>query len=432
MSVLEGLTPSIKFELKHDIYWPIIVITVLRLGGFSDKIVFLGIVFWLVLMTWQARKIIVPRVKGLWLYTGSIILSILLGMLSYQIRDVVRDVYYVVPTVIAIIFGYYCGMIKRKNIRKTIYLSGFIISAYAFWRLITDLGLLSDFGALRGVMGTKLYEVCAIFGAMFIECFVYKKVFFSKWADRIILMLMMLQISLSLGRSAIIQALGIILTGMLLAGYYRQDKMNSLKKIIQIVSLIIVVFAVAKFVLPQEATEMFAEKWENNIEEMDSSQEFDSTADAMHNWRAYEIQCAKEQWKKSNILVQLIGEGFGTSIQLKYVPYNWEFISGDTIPLLHNGCYTMLPKGGLLGVAAMLWIMIFGAAYMLLKYGKSYRGIQNELIVLVAIGFGMACETYVTNGMVAQSYNLAWGLLVGIINYDIVHYKSVKSGEENK
>lgn len=153
----------------------------------------------------------------------------------------------------------------------------------------------------------------------------------------------------------------------------------------------------------------------NSFDEVDSSQKITSVGSAMNNWRAYEIQSAKEQWKGEWVISQLFGEGMGKGVEIQYVPYSWAgVVDGNEIPLLHNGFYTMLIKGGIIGVAALLWLFMGNAKKGL--YMVKHRADKVYSNILVAISVAAVANTYVVRGPIQQGAFLTWALLIGWIN----------------
>ena len=78
------------------------------------------------------------------------------------------------------------------------------------------------------------------------------------------------------------------------------------------------------YMAPSSAIDTFLEKFENTSQELNSNQTFDSTTDAMNNWRGYENQSAKEQWRSSDAIQAIFGYGMGKGTRLKFVPYTWK------------------------------------------------------------------------------------------------------------
>lgn len=78
----------------------------------------------------RTMKLRIPQMAGLKLYMTFIIYSTIIGFCLYSTRNVVRDLFYIVPTVLWIIIGYnLCADNKTgKSLLKTLYLYGMVIS----------------------------------------------------------------------------------------------------------------------------------------------------------------------------------------------------------------------------------------------------------------------------------------------------------------
>lgn len=153
----------------------------------------------------------------------------------------------------------------------------------------------------------------------------------------------------------------------------------------------------------------------NSLDEVDSSQKITSVGSAMNNWRAYEIQSAKEQWKGEWVLSQLFGEGMGKGVEIQYVPYTWtSVVDGNEIPLLHNGFYTMLIKGGIIGLTGLLWLFMGNIKKGLCM--SKHRTDKLYFNILVAVSIAAVANTYVVRGPIQQGVFLIWALLIGWIN----------------
>lgn len=137
----------------------------------------------------------------------------------------------------------------------------------------------------------------------------------------------------------------------------------------------------------------------------------------MNNWRAYEIQAAQNQWKNSNIIVQLFGSGMGKGTELDYVPYSWsDMVVDGEIPILHNGFYTLLSKGGLFAVLSCI-LMFLGpivTGIKTLRYTQSVESV-NIAVVLVSLSVAAILNTWVVRGPVQQGAFVVWAVLIGYI-----------------
>lgn len=248
--------------------------------------------------------------------------------------------------------------------------------------------------------------------------YIYKENTFSNFKDNSLIVLWLLQILLNLSRIAIVNMLvGIV--AFIACGVYKKvlNLKNSFRIIIVI--LIISVLGVAFVgVMPDEAKERFEEKFTNSLTEISSENEYDSISDAQSDWRGYEIQCAQEQWKNSDLLTQLIGAGNGTLISLHYIPDQWkqtvEIQNGRAgVTILHNTYYTFLIKGGLLLVIALLVFMLLNIVNALKALSKV--GTENMFYVTMIIAFFVLIliDAYVIRNMMDKGAEMVVLLLIG-------------------
>ena len=105
----------------------------------------------------------------------------------------------------------------------------------------------------------------------------------------------------------------------------------------------------------------------------------------------------------------------GKGVEIQYVPYSWAgVVDRNEIPLLHNGFYTMLIKGGIIGLAALLWLFMGNVKKGL--YMSKHRADKVYSNILVAISVAAVANTYVVRGPIQQGTFLTWALLIGWIN----------------
>ncbi len=195
-----------------------------------------------------------------------------------------------------------------------------------------------------------------------------------------------------------------------------KQRKDNLKKMVTFLLVVCIGVFILSKVMPQSTWDQLMDKFNSSAEEINSSQTFDSTEDAMENWRGYEIEQAKKQWENNNVLFEIIGEGLGKGVEIAYVPYTWSnvVVSGE-IPLLHNGYYTLLPKAGIVGVCALIWLFLSNIL-MIVKKDKKYT---DMVIILAAITIGLMINTYVVRGPISQIPPISWALLLGTINYKV-------------
>lgn len=411
-----------KYSIK-DIYWPLIILFMIKqLTILSAKQMFVlyGIIF--VMIVSAAKKIIIPHIYGLYFYCGVIVFELITGAVLYEFRDLIRDIYYIVPTIIVIVLGYYFKLLdkNKSSILKTVVVCGGIASMINFVRAFLEPASFHDGEKLREMFDSGSYEIIVAFLVVSIAIFTKIDIkLFSKKINLLIWGILFVNIILSLARSVWIEAIVGIILAVVLEGIVSNNMVRLVKKIFIVSMLFITTFVIFLAVAPKSAVNTMLFKLENSSQELDSTQNFSNTTEAMHNWRGYENQSAKTQWKNSNLYVKIWGYGIGKGTYVKYVPYTWKgMIKNNEVPLLHNGYYTILTKGGIVGVCALIWFMLSNILIGM-KLLKKRKDIQEELIVLICIEILFMVQTYVVRGPISQSVNLLTAILVGWINSDI-------------
>lgn len=427
-----NLTIKINVENLNKIIWPMILLYMVKYFSLlTTKEAFLVYGVIVVMLIGFMKKIIAPRVRGLYLYLFVIGYTTAIGLISQTARNVARDLYYILPTIIMIIMGYYLFHFykERLSITRTVVFAGAMMSTITFLKMFLDISVMSSFEGIRNNFDWCTYEIVIAFLVIFNCIFISKKRIFARWFQWYSLFIMLTNIILSLTRSAWVEtAVGCLI--LLIVDMYAhrryQKAMKTMGKV-TLVMVLVMVFLIAT--APQNITKEFVDKFAKTTEELNSEQEYKHIEDAINNWRGYEIHMAGEQFKKSNIAIELFGAGMGKGIHLEWIPYTWsDMVEFGQIPLLHNAYYTILPKAGILGVIALVWFML-GSVYTGFKYIKRKWSITTDIILLIAIEIVFLIQAYVVRGPIAQDVNLTWCLLVGWINAEIVNHRNVLNKE---
>lgn len=413
---------KVKISLTgiKTIYWPIVLLMMARYFGLSEKIIFFIVTAAVIYIMGISKKIVVPNVNGLWIYSIMIIFSGCMGFILNGTRNLARDIFYVLPTIVFIILGYYLERFNDKqrfSMINTMIVYGGLISFMSFLKALSSVEALTSFDAMRSCFGkNNIYEVCVVFAVFFFKKIISKEVCVSKWIDRVLGFFMAVQITLCLGRIAIIQTGASIIMLFIFSMIKDKQRKDNLKKMVTFLLVVCIGVFILSKVMPQSTWDQLMDKFNSSAEEINSSQTFDSTEDAMENWRGYEIEQAKKQWENNNVLFEIIGEGLGKGVEIAYVPYTWSniVVSGE-IPLLHNGYYTLLPKTGIVGVCALIWLFLSNIL-IIVKKDKKYT---DMVIILAAITIGVMINTYVVRGPISQIPPISWALLLGTINYNV-------------
>lgn len=361
-------------------------------------------------------KILFPPMPGLKAYLFFIFYAAMVGMLLNTPRNVLRDLFYVLPTVFMIFVGMqYKEEDTKKSLFKTLFFYGAVISIKCLIQFFLNIDL--SFDNLRSVFGTGVYDVGFILPLYFYCVYINRQRVFSSGWDKFFIVIMTLQILLCFGRIGIIGPLVMICILLVICSFTSHEKAKIFRIISFILILIIIALLFMFYFLPESTIGTLVEKFSGSFQEIDSTQIISSTSEAMNHWRAYEIQAAQQQWGKQNLIIQMFGEGMGKGTEMEYIPYSWNYLgTQNEIPLLHNGFYTLLSKGGLFAFASLLWIFV-GAIVQGIKcvFAGPNKQSYHYGVILVALNVVAILNTWVVRGPVQQGAFAVWALLVGYI-----------------
>lgn len=410
----------IKIDLKNLklMLWPVIVIFICEsLDIFDTKVAFLIYLAMVAYLIFSLQKIVIPKIKGMWIYIFTIVYATIIGMILHGSRSVARDLYYVLPTLTLIILGYYLYMFygSKTSLVKTLIVCGTFMSTCVWIKFLMNHSISDEYDRMKMILGEHSTEVLFIFGTMFFYMFIKQERLFNRFFRWYSFLIMLSQLALCMQRNIWASLLvGFVCTAVMTIKKEYRRRMVRLGITIAISATIVV--SVFFIIAPEKVTETIMDKNSRTIEEINSDIEYKNVDDAIANWRGYEIQSAEKQWKNSGILAEIFGTGMGTGIHLELVPYTWEDITTTgEIPLLHNGYYTMLNKTGVVGVIALIWFM-FANVVIGYKLLKNRDDMDIEAGILISISVVYLVQTYVARGPVIQDANIVWPLIVGWVS----------------
>lgn len=380
--------------------------------GFLTEKVFciISIIYFALLVCLDRFTLKNPYVIGLKTYILVVVLSTIVGITHFPIRDVFRDLFYILPSPIWIYIGYrQYHKDPNKDIFCTLFIYGGVI---AFKNYVLYMSSMSfSFSALRGSFSNNVYDIGFILPISIYYLMFLKKTIIKREIDIIITIAMASNIVLSLGRISIMQPSCMIIIIMICSMFTNRSASN-IKKIVKIMLAILLFAIVFIKLMPEDVLSVFLEKLGKSLSEITISQDITSTSLAMNNWRAYEMQAALDTLKNGTIFDWIFGYGIGKGIIILYIPYNWEnVVSNNSIPILHNGLYTILVKCGIVGVFSLLAIVVGNAvcALRLLKNPK----LRECATIIIGISVGVLLNMWVVRGLVQQVPLLSFTLLLG-------------------
>lgn len=414
---------KVKSRLFADIQWDLFAVLLIgALSVISSEYYFILTVAYFVILVVKNRKITLTKYPSLPLYLIFIVYSFILGFAVHSFRNVIRDLYYVLPTLLWLFVGAQFRVQKKNRFLKTIFLYGASLAVLSAVKFIISPQF--EMSYIRSIFSIKIYDLGLIFPMMLYFNVFSKKQFFSKSADRIILLLMAVKISLSLGRISLFEPIIMILAILIVIFLKSKKKIFILRQFAKIALFFVAVGLIAAIVIPQDALEVLMSKMLNSLNEISFKNEFESLGEISVNWRGYEIQMAISQFFDSDLVAQLFGKGMGEGIFIDFVPATWqEFVEDNMIPLAHNAFVTLLPKGGIFGVLSLLLLFAFPIVIGWRWYTSEKSDKRDWGIILISMNITSIFVSYVVRGPVAQTPYLIWAVVSG---YVFSNYGNVK------
>lgn len=167
-----------------------------------------------------------------------------------------------------------------------------------------------------------------------------------KWSKAVLLLLFLTNIIIHFSRTNLIFLCILIL--------FSGVKSN-IKKIFNIVCYILILFFIVKIIFP-ETYDNFIDKIIYSFNELSYSNETWTPTDIVRNWRGYEMYCEIQQFEQANIMEKIFGNGFGKTLDV--FGYAYLVSEENSLAFLHNGYYTQLMIGGVIGVLLyIIWLI---------------------------------------------------------------------------
>ena len=318
-----------------------------------------------------------------------------------------------------VVIGYYCYMVSgdSKPIVKTMVLCGLLNTIYVFLTFLADTSVLDDFSETRSVFNVGIYNITLIAIVLFVYIIDAEKSVFGKKADFFIMILFLAQIVMSFSRSVWVETVVGSAIVLVVKSFFEGRNIKFFLRVITIVVIAFVASMLLFMYAPEDIVQQYSEKIDRTEEEIDAGQSFMDVSQAMANWRGYENKMAITQWKKEGFITELIGDGMGKGVHIRYIPSNWTAgtVENNEIPILHSAYHTILPKCGLLGVIALVWFM---GSQIILGFRNLFkdRKRRNLAIIIIAISVCFMLQAYAVRGPITKGINIVWGVVVGWIN----------------
>ena len=405
--------------IREKIYWPVIFSLIIQLFVSSEIFWVLGLVTLIYILFHENFTARIPfkeySVLFAFLMWGIILGSFIIGEGDTSFRDYLRDIFYYTTPMIYIYIGAYYA---RKGIAVNRILNSFIISSaiisFVYLIRIYQQGaiylLTSDIHGWRSLSGGGAI-VIGVALAIMLSGLISEEDKLPKTLSIICFSISGLFFVLSLSRTNLI----IIIIMTIVLSVKRTSSKKTIKRFALIVFTIIAVIGLSSVLLPAGFLRDYVEKIFNSLTEISVTNNWNATT-IQANWRGYENYCAIEQWRKSSLIEQMIGSGFGKRIYVGNYAYLFleqlysDGTAANSIAVLHNGYTTQLIKLGILGVAIyiLFYILIIKNA---IRTSKTTKSLESRLFL--AVGVTLLFQTYFLNGLFRDYCYYPLILLIG-------------------
>lgn len=388
--------------------------------GTPDEFIFLCALFVVLMLIINYKRLIIPQIMGFKIYSISILIMLVYGLFSGEVNHYAKGAFHVLSVVVMVILGYYLSVMTshKKSLFLSMEICGIIISLISIVRGLRNFGELTTIEGLRKYFGADIYELTTIFVVLLFICVFKKKVIATRAIDIFALVLLGLNILISLGRAQIFAIL-IVLVVMSISNFvFEKNKIKVLGRFLAVVIVLATLIGTVLYFLPYDVQDTFFDKTVNSSKEINYESEFRNDSEIFNNWRGYEIKNATRQWKHYNALEMLIGGGIQKQIKIINLPSYFSSSKGYSFensqsPILHNGYYTLLVKGGLLGLVGLI-IWLLAPIFMLAKNNNEEQ--RDILLLMICLNAMYLIFTYVVRGVIDQVMHISYGLTIGWLN----------------
>ncbi len=421
-----GVYSMVKWIKNNTSFIYLFLVIGKAIGLISDQLCFILGVIALFFIIVKKKRIFIPHINGLWSYFLYAILLVIIGLSQYTFRNVVRDMYYVFPTIIFVLLGYYIQLDDcNDTIIKSVIVAGFIVPFISIIKTVFSIGLLRSLVSIRSIFTNSCYEMVVSLIVIYTITILDIDIINKKY-KKCIFLLLCSSIILSFSRSAWIEAIAAIIVITIIV-ISKKGTSKELTLVTKLFFALLAIIIVSFLLLPNAVINEYMEKIFRSSEEINSDTIINSFVEATENWRAYEIQCALSTWKNGSWIEKIFGYGFGKGIHIYYVPAAWQSsIENNEIPLLHSGYHTYLVKGGIIGLLSLIFFMSGSIVNGVRYYKINDIKVKMYSLILLGISLALIIQTYVVRGPIVQNVNISWTMLIGWISGYLYRQKLYK------
>jgi O-antigen ligase len=203
------------------------------------------------------------------------------------------------------------------------------------------------------------------------------------------------------------------------------DVLKSVVVILSALAVAVGLYFAVRFAMPpvgQFIDEFFITKLQNSFTEV-SGTNLETRNQIMTNYRAFELERVMQQFREQSVLVQWLGQGWGSTLEFGFeTASSKSTFSRTNAPFLHNGYAYYLMKTGIVGL--LLYIVFLSHVTLRATASKTWPradfAVVRRRILLAAVGV-LASHTVTAGGLgfpaiyfglltlLAACYGPVWG-----------------------
>ncbi len=343
------------------------------------------------------------------------------GFVEHEFRNIARDFFFGLSPIALLIIGFWLAGRKHffDQLPIIIVSLGVLFAVqHLFQFVLSPSLLLEDSMEVRSsTQGGANITVLALLVLFFIDRFSIERPPIRGLAFVAVLLILITSVIFTYSRTSMI----ILLVGSLAAKGWLSGR--NLKWILMAFGAVLATL----FTMPEDAAFRqdltFISKFFRIGEEMKISNYEDSKAITL-NWRGFESYMALEQYLSGNAMQLVIGQGYGSLVDLGFViPLGGDgSINFRHIPVFHNGYLYVLLKYGFAGV--LLYIAFY---FRLIKIALEYQNSTSRQTVfyshfLLGLILSLILLMFVVGGM-AQLAATEYVVLLGVMVSRILNEK---------
>lgn len=388
------------FRIKHKVCFLVILWLIVSTHSDQYFIWSFSVLLLLILLLINNGKLYYFKMPGILTICGTIAVGFIVGSVALCngvatcwpfVRDGIRATIYPIFWLVtsSLLHGY--AVNDRDICYQTIFcfcgISSLIDFILFFPSRVEALGL--GFSAFVDVYSPEKYMTAVgFFLSVFNPWNDKRKYYISKKIDLLFKCAIIMNLALSFSRTAFLIALCIMVPFL---GKY-------LSTFLKVAVILLLTVIVLNIFIP-DVTAYFLYKILNSLQEISGNKLWSETQ-IVQNWRGYEIYRMQEYFKDSTLFHQFFGYGYGSYIDVG--SYASLVTSEAQLPYFHNGYYTMLLKGGVVGVALNLGYYFLNGLLLFKQKRKSF-----DRSFLLGLLISMVVATWVVGGVF-------WGYLVPV------------------